>query len=75
MTDTTKKDKEIAARLRAKLTEKRIRIGSLADVIGVAPTTIYQKLNGNSGISITELFLISTACCFTREDINYIIFG
>lgn len=75
MKDTTKKDQEIASRLRAKLTEKRIRIGSLADVIGVAPTTIYQKLNGNSGISAAELFMIATACCLTRDDINYIIFG
>ena len=75
MKDTSKKDQEIAGRLRAKLTEKRIKLAPLADVIGVAPTTIYQKMSGGSGLTLTEFYLIATACCLTREEVNYILFG
>lgn len=75
MKDIKLKDREIAGRLKAKLTEKRIKIGPLAEVLGVAPTTIYTKMSGGSGVTLSELFLIASACYFTHEDIIYIIYG
>ena len=75
MKNAEEKDRAIAARLRGKLTEKKIQINSLVDVVGVAPNTLYRKMSGETGITIAELYLISMACLFTREDVNYIIFG
>ena len=68
-------EKQIAARCRGKLAEKRIRLNSVADVIGVSETTIYQKMNGASILTAGELATIAMTCNFTREDVNFIIFG
>lgn len=73
--DAKKIDKEIAARCKGKLTEKRIKLRAVAAALGVSDNTIYQKMLGNSSLTVTELAQIAMKCNFTREDVNFIIFG
>ena len=68
-------DKEIAARCKGKLTEKRIKMVSVAKALNVSQNTIYQKMMGNSPVTVSELAAIAAVCRFTREDVNFIIFG
>ena len=71
----TKKDQEIAARCKGKLTEKRIKMNAVADNLGVSNNTIYQKMLGHNSMSCSELARIAMTCNFTREDIYFILFG
>lgn len=68
-------DKEIAARCKGKLTEKRIKMCSIAREMKMSQNAIYQKMLGNSPLTVAELATIAAICRFTREDVNFIIFG
>ena len=68
-------EKQIAARCRGKLAEKRIRLNSVAEMIGVSEPTIYSKMNGVSNLTVGELSIIAAMCNFTRDDVNFVIFG
>ena len=65
----------IANRCRAKLAERRIKLNSVAQILGVSDATIYLKMSGGSDLTVNELFMIASSCNFTREDVNFIIFG
>ena len=73
--DSKKHDKEIAARMKAKLTEKRIKLCTVAAKLGVSQNTIYSKMQGKAPISCAELTLIAASCQFTFEDVNFVLFG
>lgn len=73
--DRKKVDKEIAARCKGKLTEKRIKMNAVADQLGVSDNTIYQKMLGHNAMTCSELATIAMKCNFTREDVNFILFG
>lgn len=73
--DQKKVDKEIAARCKGKLTEKRVKMRAVADVLGCSDNTIYQKMLGHHSLSCAELATIASSCHFTREDVNFILFG
>lgn len=68
-------DKEIAARCKGKLTEKRIKMNAVSKELGVSDNTIYQKMLGHNSLSCGELARIAMIFNFTREDINFILFG
>lgn len=67
--------KAIADRCRGKLSERRITLKSIAAVLNCSEATIYLKMSGGSEITLSELATIAAACRFTREDVNFIIFG
>ena len=73
--DIKKIDRDIAARCKGKLTEKRIKMRAVSAALGVSDNTIYQKMLGNVGMTVSELVQIATICNFTREDVNFILFG
>lgn len=73
--NTKKVDKEIAARCKGKMTEKRIKMRSVSAALGVSDNTIYQKMLGNVGLTVSELVQIAAICQFTRDDVNFILFG
>lgn len=68
-------DKEIAARCKGKLTEKRIKMNAVSKALGISDNTIYQKMLGHNSLSVGELARIAMFFNFTREDVNFIIFG
>lgn len=67
--------KAIASRCRGKLAERRITLKSVAAALGISETTIYSKMSGGSELTLTELAAIATYFNFTREDVNFILFG
>ena len=73
--DRKKVDKEIAARCKGKLTEKRVKMNAVAMKLGVSDNTIYQKMLGNNSLSCSELATIASSYNFTREDVRFILFG
>lgn len=73
--DQKMNDKQIAARCKGKLTEKRIKMCSVAREMKMSQNAIYQKMLGNSPLTVSELATIAAICRFTREDVNFIIFG
>lgn len=73
--DRKKLDEEIAARCKGKLTEKRIKMNAVSKKLGIADNTIYQKMLGHNSLSCGELYEIAINFNFTREDVNFILFG
>lgn len=67
--------KAIAARCRSMLYGRRITLKSVAAALGVSDATIYTKMSGGSDLTICELATIASVFNFTREDVNFIIFG
>ncbi len=73
--DSKQVDKQIAARCKGKLTEKNIRMCSVAKAMNVSQNTIYQKMLGNSALTCSELTTIAAICGLTHSDVNFILFG
>lgn len=73
--DRKQVDIEIAARCKGKLTEKRIKMNAVSKKLGISDNTIYQKMLGHNSLSCAELAQIAMNFNFTREDVNFILFG
>ena len=75
MKESKRIDEQISARCRGKLTEKRIRMNKIAEVLDISDNTIYKKMSGESAFTVGEIYLIAIACNLTRDEVYFIIFG
>ena len=50
-------------------------MNAVSKKLGISDNTIYQKMLGHNSLSCGELYEIAINFNFTREDVNFILFG
>lgn len=63
------------AKLRGLMAERGMEINKLAEILGVSRQTASNKVNGKTGISITDAIQIAEALNMTSEERDMIFFS
>lgn len=69
MKESIERNKEISAKIKGKLAERKIRQDAIAKCLSINIMTVSQKLNGNTAFTVGEFALLAMMANFSAVDV------